>query len=216
LTSESPWPETKSDIGWPRKEHGALEYIECVADDVNPGKVTSFPQAVQLEAEEVVVFSWIVYRSRENGSAGNAVRRQANVLGWVRGPPCDVRTPHKTASVRGGSYGATVTRCSPALSPQFRVVPPAQTATLPFQNALRQSPSTGGASQTIAVATAHDVEPPHRPSHHLQRSVQQPVPCLRRSTSADDRLLLMTAPEPLRRNGARPPGPASLTDGAVE
>ena len=47
------------------KEHGALEYIECVADDVKPGKVTSFPQAVNLKDDEVVVFSWIVYASRE-------------------------------------------------------------------------------------------------------------------------------------------------------
>ena len=46
------------------KEYGALQYIECVADDVKPGKVTSFPQAVNLEADEVVVFSWIVYSSR--------------------------------------------------------------------------------------------------------------------------------------------------------
>jgi uncharacterized protein YbaA (DUF1428 family) len=48
------------------KEHGALEYIECVADDVKPGKVTSFPQAVDLKDDEVVVFSWIVYESRED------------------------------------------------------------------------------------------------------------------------------------------------------
>jgi uncharacterized protein YbaA (DUF1428 family) len=46
------------------KEYGALEYIECVADDVKPGKWTSFPQAVKLKADEVVVFSWIVYKSR--------------------------------------------------------------------------------------------------------------------------------------------------------
>jgi uncharacterized protein YbaA (DUF1428 family) len=54
------------------KEHGALEYIECVADDVKPGKVTSFPQAVKLEADEVVVFSWIVYQSREDRDRVNA------------------------------------------------------------------------------------------------------------------------------------------------
>src|SRR5919107_620065 len=48
------------------KDHGALEYIECVADDVKPGKLTSFPQAVQLKDDEVVVFSWIVYASRED------------------------------------------------------------------------------------------------------------------------------------------------------
>ena len=46
------------------KEYGAIEYIECVADDVQPGKSTSFPQAVKLKPDEVVVFSWIVYKSR--------------------------------------------------------------------------------------------------------------------------------------------------------
>ena len=47
------------------KEYGALSYTECVADDVTSGKVTSFPQAVQLKDDEVVVFSWITYESRE-------------------------------------------------------------------------------------------------------------------------------------------------------
>lgn len=46
------------------KEYGALEYIECIADDVKPGKVTSFPQSVKLKNNEVVFFSWIVYKSR--------------------------------------------------------------------------------------------------------------------------------------------------------
>ena len=46
-------------------EHGALQFTECVADDVKPGKVTWFPQAVQLKDDEVVVFSWIFYESRE-------------------------------------------------------------------------------------------------------------------------------------------------------
>lgn len=46
------------------KEYGALEYIECIEDDVQPGKLTSFPQAVKLKPDEVVVFSWIVYKSR--------------------------------------------------------------------------------------------------------------------------------------------------------
>lgn len=46
------------------REHGAVEYVECVADDVKPGKVTSFPQAVNLKPTEVVVFSWVVYKNR--------------------------------------------------------------------------------------------------------------------------------------------------------
>lgn len=53
---------TKAGKIW--KEHGALEYVECVGDDVKPGKRTSFPQSVKLKADETVVFSWIVYASR--------------------------------------------------------------------------------------------------------------------------------------------------------
>ena len=45
-------------------EYGALQYVESVADDVKPGKWTSFPQSVKLKKGEVVVFSYIVYRSR--------------------------------------------------------------------------------------------------------------------------------------------------------
>lgn len=45
-------------------EYGALQYVECVEDDVPPGKTTSFPKAVKLKEDEVVVFSYIVYKSR--------------------------------------------------------------------------------------------------------------------------------------------------------
>ena len=48
------------------REHGALEYYECLADDVKPGKQTSFPQSVNLKPDETVIFSYIVYRSRED------------------------------------------------------------------------------------------------------------------------------------------------------
>jgi uncharacterized protein YbaA (DUF1428 family) len=46
------------------REHGALEYRECVAEDVKVGKWTSFPRSVKLKPGETVVFSWIVYKSR--------------------------------------------------------------------------------------------------------------------------------------------------------
>ncbi len=46
------------------RELGALAYVEAVADDVKPGKWTSFPQSVKLKSGEVVVFSYIVYKSR--------------------------------------------------------------------------------------------------------------------------------------------------------
>jgi uncharacterized protein YbaA (DUF1428 family) len=48
------------------KDHGALQYVEAVADDVKPGKVTSFPQAVKLKAGEVVIFSYVIYKNRRD------------------------------------------------------------------------------------------------------------------------------------------------------
>jgi uncharacterized protein YbaA (DUF1428 family) len=54
------------------RDHGALEYIECVADDVKPGKHTSFPQSVKLKPSETVVFAYIVYKSRAHRDRVNA------------------------------------------------------------------------------------------------------------------------------------------------
>ena len=54
------------------REHGALEYRECVADDVKAGKSTSFPQSVKLKPGETVVFSWIVFKSRKDRDRVNA------------------------------------------------------------------------------------------------------------------------------------------------
>lgn len=45
-------------------DHGALDYVEGIADDVKPGKLTSFPQSVKMKPNETVVFAWIVYKSR--------------------------------------------------------------------------------------------------------------------------------------------------------
>jgi uncharacterized protein YbaA (DUF1428 family) len=60
---------TKAGKVW--REHGALDYKECIADDVKKGKSTSFPQAVKLKPGEVVWFSWIVYRNRRQRDAVN-------------------------------------------------------------------------------------------------------------------------------------------------
>jgi len=47
------------------KEHGALKVVECWGDDVPDGEVTSFPMAVKKKADETVVFSWVLWPSRE-------------------------------------------------------------------------------------------------------------------------------------------------------
>ena len=54
------------------RDHGALDFVECVADDAKPGKWTSFPQAVKLKADEVVWFSWIAFKSRRHRDRVNA------------------------------------------------------------------------------------------------------------------------------------------------
>ena len=85
------------------REHGALDYIEGVADDVKPGKRTSFPQSVKLKAGETVVFAYIAFKSRAHRDSvnakvmkdprlanmmdpeGHALRRQAHDLRRLQG-----------------------------------------------------------------------------------------------------------------------------------
>jgi uncharacterized protein YbaA (DUF1428 family) len=54
------------------REYGALEFRECVADDVKVGKLTSFPRSVKVKPGETVMFSWIVYKSRRDRDRINA------------------------------------------------------------------------------------------------------------------------------------------------
>jgi uncharacterized protein YbaA (DUF1428 family) len=52
------------------KDHGAVKVVECWGDDVPEGKLTSFPMAVRKKDDETVVFSWIVWPSRQARDAG--------------------------------------------------------------------------------------------------------------------------------------------------
>lgn len=54
------------------KEHGALEYYECVGDDMAAKDMISFPELAHTTADETVVFSWIVFESREHRDEVNA------------------------------------------------------------------------------------------------------------------------------------------------
>ncbi len=58
-------------VGEIYKSYGALSYVECVAEDVPYGELTSFPRAVQVTPEEIVVFSWVMYESRKQRDAVN-------------------------------------------------------------------------------------------------------------------------------------------------
>ena len=55
-----------SEWGNAHLKRGALYYSDSISDDVQPGKLTSFPQAVQLREGEVIALAWVVYRSRED------------------------------------------------------------------------------------------------------------------------------------------------------
>jgi uncharacterized protein YbaA (DUF1428 family) len=63
------YKEKSRAVGELYKNYGALSYVECVADDVPYGELTSFPRAVQATSEEIVVFSWITYESRQQRDA---------------------------------------------------------------------------------------------------------------------------------------------------
>jgi len=54
------------------REFGAAEYVECIGDDTPYGELTSFPRAVLAKEDEVVIFSWVVWPSKEIRDAGNA------------------------------------------------------------------------------------------------------------------------------------------------
>ena len=78
------------------REHGALEFRECVGEDLKTKKIKSFPSLVKPKPGETVVFSWIVFKSRAHRDAvnakvmkdprlANALRPQADGLRWLRG-----------------------------------------------------------------------------------------------------------------------------------
>jgi uncharacterized protein YbaA (DUF1428 family) len=73
---------SKAGTGW--REYGALDYKECVADDVKKGKWTSFPQAVKLKPNEAVWFSWILYRNKKHrDSVNKKVMKDKRITGMM-------------------------------------------------------------------------------------------------------------------------------------
>jgi uncharacterized protein YbaA (DUF1428 family) len=54
------------------REHGALEFRECVGDDLDTRHAVSFPQQIKLKRAETVMFSWITFESRADRDRVNA------------------------------------------------------------------------------------------------------------------------------------------------
>ena len=72
------------------REFGAIEYVECVGDDVPYGEVTSFPRAVQAKDDETVVFSWIVYPDRATrDDANKKIMADERLKKMMESPPFD-------------------------------------------------------------------------------------------------------------------------------
>jgi uncharacterized protein YbaA (DUF1428 family) len=72
------------------KEFGATSFVECVGDDTPYGEVTSFPRAVQAKDDETVVFSWIVYPSKETREAANKkIMEDPRLKKMMENPPFD-------------------------------------------------------------------------------------------------------------------------------
>jgi len=71
-------------------ELGALAYVECVADDVPYGELTSFPRAVMAQEDEIVIFAWIVYASRaERDRINPLVMEDERIKGYSGEMPFD-------------------------------------------------------------------------------------------------------------------------------
>ena len=75
------------------KEHGALDYWECVGDDLDVKDLVAFPQLAQAGPDETVVFAWVVFESREQRDLVNAKIAADPRLGELVGanPPFDMR-----------------------------------------------------------------------------------------------------------------------------
>ena len=60
------YKQMSSEWGKAHLRHGAMYFSDAIGDDVPAGKLTSFPQAVQLKDDEVIAVSWVVYKSRQD------------------------------------------------------------------------------------------------------------------------------------------------------
>jgi uncharacterized protein YbaA (DUF1428 family) len=74
------------------KEYGALEYLECVGDDLEQKFGTPFPKLAKLKRNETVVFSWILYKSRAHRDRVNKkVMKDPRLAGDINDMPFEMK-----------------------------------------------------------------------------------------------------------------------------
>jgi len=82
------------------RKHGALDYKECVADDLRPAGMPSvFPTMARLKPGETVVFSYIVYRNRAHRDSVN--KKVMKEMKDLQGPPKDMPFDMKRMACAG-------------------------------------------------------------------------------------------------------------------
>lgn len=98
------------------REHGALDYVEVIADDVKSGVSTSFPQSVKLEDGEVVIVGWIVFRSRDDRDRVNAAVMKDERMK----PPSPTAMPFDGKRMFWGGFDTLVTTAVPKTTTKKR------------------------------------------------------------------------------------------------
>lgn len=87
------------------KEYGAVEYLECVGDDLKTECGLPFPKLVKLKSGETVVFSWILYKSRAHRDKVNAkVMKDPRIIGMM----ADKEMPFDAKRMVHGGFNALV------------------------------------------------------------------------------------------------------------
>jgi uncharacterized protein YbaA (DUF1428 family) len=74
-------------------DHGALDYVECVLDDNENGKMVKFTKAAACKPSETAIFAWIVFKSKADRNKINAKvmkdPRMATIMAGMKKPPFD-------------------------------------------------------------------------------------------------------------------------------
>src|SRR6266571_2061477 len=169
------------------REHGALEYCEWIADDVQVGKRTSFPRSVKLKPGETVIFSWITYKSRAQRDRVNAKvmadKRLAGMMD-IKSLPSDATIPSPSAGSLEMAAASNVPNAPPAIcaKPSRAAATPALLPNGDSAAALDSGVAMPNPSRKIAVAVIKDRNEPFATSP-ASSSVAPPMTVIARPTT---------------------------------